>query len=235
MSQELQLGGVPIWPPMRITIIDGRVVLTDALAVVLEGEGYVVTKVELGAPLESMTAVLAAGLRSAGRLVFLGDGLGHLGDAAGLVAPLAASGAVVVVLTEGTEDHAWGAAIQQGAKDVLLKSCSLEEVVTTARRVRDGLPLMGPRRCGVLIDAARAERREVCAIRARLDRLTRREMQVLGSLMTGQQVREIARTHVVAEATVRSQVKAILLKMESRSQIAAIGAAYRASWQPPTM
>jgi DNA-binding NarL/FixJ family response regulator len=46
-------------------------------------------------------------------------------------------------------------------------------------------------------------------------------------------VREIARSAVVSEATVRTQVKSILAKLEFSSQIAAVGAAYKISWRPP--
>jgi DNA-binding NarL/FixJ family response regulator len=37
----------------------------------------------------------------------------------------------------------------------------------------------------------------------------------------------------VSETTVRTQVKAILAKLEVRSQLAAVGLAHRAGWQPP--
>jgi two-component system, NarL family, nitrate/nitrite response regulator NarL len=48
--------------------------------------------------------------------------------------------------------------------------------------------------------------------------------------MDGSQVRDIARTSVVSEATVRTQVKSILAKLETNSQIAAVGAAHRVGW-----
>ena len=58
-------------------------------------------------------------------------------------------------------------------------------------------------------------------------------MEVLGALMRGAPVREIARTSVVSEATVRTQVKSILAKLEMSSQLAAVGAAYKVGWHPP--
>jgi DNA-binding NarL/FixJ family response regulator len=70
-------------------------------------------------------------------------------------------------------------------------------------------------------------------MRQRLERLTPREAQVLRELMAGHQVGEIARTWFVSETTVRTQVKAILTKLEVRSQLAAVGLAHRAGWQPP--
>jgi DNA-binding NarL/FixJ family response regulator len=220
--------------PVRITIIDRHVLFADSVAVALESEGFIVTVINPGGPHASLATVLAAAVRSAARLVLLEQRLGTVGDGLRLVMPLTASGATVVLLTESNDQARWGAAVHQGAKDVLHKSCSLEELVGTAGRVRDGLPLMSRELRTALIGAALADRDEVRAIRARLDRLTRREMEVLGALMSGDLVSEIAHSNVVAVATVRAQVKSILCKLELGSQLAAVGAAHRAGWRPPS-
>ncbi|WP_418059099.1 LuxR C-terminal-related transcriptional regulator [Pimelobacter simplex] len=219
---------------MRVTIIDRHSLLADSLSIVLEREGFLVTIVETAHPQSSLVTVLASALRCAGRLVLMEQDLGRVGDGMRLVAPLTRSGATVVVLTESTDRSRWGRAVQQGAKDVLHKTCSLRQVVGTAQRVRDGLPLMDAAQRASLVAAAQAEHEEIRAIRVGLDRLTRRETQILGALMNGDTVREIARTHVVAEVTVRSQVKSILAKLEKTSQVAAVGAAHRVTWRPPT-
>ncbi|WP_162602428.1 response regulator transcription factor [Nocardioides daejeonensis] len=84
-----------------------------------------------------------------------------------------------------------------------------------------------------LIASADAEREELRVIRTQLDRLTRREVQILRALMTGATVNQIARSDVVAIGTVRSQVKSILSKLDTNSQVGAVSAAYRVSWHPP--
>jgi DNA-binding NarL/FixJ family response regulator len=38
---------------------------------------------------------------------------------------------------------------------------------------------------------------------------------------------------VVSEATVRTQVKAILAKLQVTSQLAAVGLAHKVGWRPP--
>jgi DNA-binding NarL/FixJ family response regulator len=63
--------------------------------------------------------------------------------------------------------------------------------------------------------------------------LSRREREVLGELMTGATVTDIARSAYVSEATVRTQVKSIRTKLDVSSQLAAVGIAIRAHWQPP--
>ena len=72
-------------------------------------------------------------------------------------------------------------------------------------------------------------------MQGRLDQLTVREREVLAHLMRGRTVREIATVGVVSEATVRTQVKAILAKLDVTSQIAAVGLAHQVGWRPPQL
>ena len=72
-------------------------------------------------------------------------------------------------------------------------------------------------------------------MQARLDLLTTREREVLAHLMLGRTVREIAARSVVSEATVRTQVKSILAKLEVTSQLAAVGLAHHVGWRPPSL
>ncbi len=51
--------------------------------------------------------------------------------------------------------------------------------------------------------------------------------------MQGRTVREIANLSVVSEATVRTQVKSILAKLEVSSQLAAVGLAHSIGWRGP--
>ena len=58
-------------------------------------------------------------------------------------------------------------------------------------------------------------------------RLSAREAQVLRALAQGQSVGAIAEAWFVSEATVRSQVRAILAKLDVSSQLEAVAAAHR--------
>lgn len=218
---------------MRITIIDRHTLFAESLARSLEQHGYVVTAVKIDESRTSLASILAVGLRSAGRLVLLEQHMGAVGDGIRLIAPLTSSGAAVVLLTESTDPCQWGEALRQGARDVLHKSCSLGQVIATARRVRDGLPLMPPGQRASLVAVAVREYDEVRAIRTRLGRLTAVEREILGALMQGHAVRQIAEKRMVEEATVRSQVKSMLGKLEMRSQVAAVSAAHRVAWCAP--
>ncbi|TNM36702.1 response regulator transcription factor [Nocardioides albidus] len=218
---------------MRIAIIDDHVLFAESVALTLESEGYTVRRIDLSDPHATPATVLATAVRSAVQVVLLDLDLGRLGDGMRLISPLAAAGIGVVVVTGSGEMARRGECLRRGAKTVLVKTCPLHEVVATVRRARDGLTLMSPDERQALIALALQEREEVREIRTRLESLTRREMEVLGALMAGAAVREIARSSVVSEATVRTQVKSILAKMELTSQLAVVGAAYRVGWHPP--
>ncbi|KRB80011.1 LuxR family transcriptional regulator [Nocardioides sp. Root190] len=217
----------------RVTIVDDHALFAESLAITLEAEGYAVRRIDLTLDHTSLASVLAAVVRTSPRVVLLDLDLGRIGDGTRLVDPITATGASVIVMTGSSDRVRWGECLRRGAKTVLTKTCPLDHVVTRVRRAGDGLPLMPPEERTLLIEMAIAEDRELRAIRTRLERLTRREMEILGDLMHGHPVKEIARTCVVSEATVRTQVKSILAKLETSSQIAAVGAAYQVGWRPP--
>ncbi len=93
---------------MRITIVDDHVLFAEAVALTLEHHGYAVRRVDLTDPGATLASVLSATLRTVPRLVLLDLCLGRVGDGTRLVAPLAASGAVVVVLTGSLSRPEWG-------------------------------------------------------------------------------------------------------------------------------
>ena len=67
-----------------------------------------------------------------------------------------------------------------------------------------------------MVAAWRREESEREALRARLSQLTAREFEVLQLLHLGRSVHEIADLHGVARSTVRSQVRAVLRKLDVR-------------------
>ena len=60
--------------------------------------------------------------------------------------------------------------------------------------------------------------------------LTQREREVLTELTRGKSVDCIANEWVVSEATVRTQVRGVLTKLDVRSQLAAVAKARSAGW-----
>src|SRR5690606_6712136 len=106
-----------------------------------------------------------------------------------------------------------------GARKVMVKTSPLNEILATIRLIGEGRPVMPVEEREALVRHWQEERAAVSELQDRLNRLTAREAEVLGQLMDGQQVRQIAERSVVSEATVRTQVKSILSKLEVTSQI----------------
>ena len=67
---------------------------------------------------------------------------------------------------------------------------------------------------------------------ALLDRLTRREQEVLRGLVSGRRAADIAEGDFVSVTTVRNQIQAILTKLGAHSQLEAVSIAVRAGWTP---
>ncbi len=221
-------------PRTRVTVIEDHLLFAESLVIALELEGYDVRLMPLGEPGRSVGTLLPAILRSNPRIVLLDLDLGLHGNGVRLVEPLTRAGAAVIVVTGSVERSRWGEAMAHGARRVMPKSSPLNEIAATIRRVSQGLPVTSLEERTELMRVWHAEQASVRDARARLERLTRRESEVLAHFLEGRQVREIAALSVVSEATVRTQAKAILSKLGVSSQLAAVGMARQAGWAPPS-
>jgi DNA-binding NarL/FixJ family response regulator len=218
---------------VRILIIEDHTLFAESLDLALTMEGYDVRRLPIPEMGSSQGALLSAVVRLHPRIVLLDLDLGHMGDGVRLIAPIARTGAHVVVVTASSEKGRWGECLRYGARKVLTKARPLNEIMATVRRLNQGLPVMDRDEREDLLQAWHKERQEHQELRTRLQRLTTREREVLGHLMEGHTVRDIARISVVSEATVRTQVKSILAKLEVSSQLAAVGLAHTVGWRPP--
>lgn len=218
----------------RVLIIDDHVLFAESLELALSLEGYDVRRLELPAEGGSMATIRSLALRANPRTVLLDLDLGRFGDGANLIAPLAKAGINVVILTASDEFGRWGGCMRLGARRVLPKSGALQHALATVRRLHQGLPVISREELESLLEAWARDRRTVDDLRRRLDLLTPREREVLGALIEGRTVRAISQGSVVSEATVRTQVKSILNKLEVSSQLAAVGMANQVGWRQGT-
>ena len=151
-------------------------------------------------------------------------------DGLDLVGPVAASGCRVLVVTGERGDDVWGTAVERGARAVLPKDVDLRVLTDVVGRVQGGEEVLDPGRRHELIAAARRARDERSARLAVFGQLSPREAQVLRLLAAGQAAAGIARAAHVSEATVRTQIRAVLSKLEVQSQLQAVALARRAGW-----
>jgi DNA-binding NarL/FixJ family response regulator len=214
-----------------VLIIDDHVLFAESLELALSLEGYDVRRLEMPAEGGSMATLRSLALRANPRTVLLDLDLGRFGDGVNLIGPLAKAGINVVVLTASEELGRWGGCMRLGARRVLPKSGALQQALATVRRLHQGLPVTSRDELETLLDAWARERQAHDELRRKLDLLTPRERQVLGALIEGRTVRAISQESVVSEATVRTQVKSILNKLEVSSQLAAVGMANQVGWK----
>jgi two-component system, NarL family, nitrate/nitrite response regulator NarL len=218
---------------VRIVLVEDHVLFAESLELALSVEGYDVRRIEIPEEAAGPSKVLAAVVRLHPRVVLLDLDLGRFGDGLRMISPLAKAGVNVVVVTASRDHARWGEALRHGARTVLSKSRPLNDILATVRRINQGLPVLEVDEREALLRSWYQRRSETAERRERIDRLTIREAQVLGMLMEGKTVHDIAVAGVVSEATVRTQVKSILAKLEVSSQIAAVGLAHQVEWRPP--
>jgi DNA-binding NarL/FixJ family response regulator len=219
---------------VRVVIIEDHALFAESLELALSLEGYDVRRPPQPAAGSSVNAMVATVLRMRPRIVLLDLDLGFYGDGARIIAPLSAAGIQVVVVTGSADRPRWGECLRNGARKVHVKTQPLNDILATVRRINQGFPVIDRAERDTLVQLWYEQRHERQRMTERLQLLTHREEEVLGQLMKGHTVREIAATSVVSEATVRTQVKSILAKLEVSSQLAAVGMAHAASWRPLT-
>jgi DNA-binding NarL/FixJ family response regulator len=151
-------------------------------------------------------------------------------DGLDLIGPLTAVGCRVVVVTGETGDDVWGTALERGAVTVLAKDTDLPELVAVLAAVAAGEQVIGEGRRQDLLAAARRARSEETARLFPFAQLSRREDEVLRALADGQSAAAIAASAYVSEATVRTQIRAVLTKLGVSSQLQAVAVARRAGW-----
>lgn len=218
---------------MRVVLVDDHSLFAESLEMALRLEGYDAHRLALLRPDGSKPSLASEIPKLRPRVLLLDLELGPHGDGTELIRPMSDLGIAVVVLTGSTDRARWGAAISHGAKRVVSKLAPLHEVVGTVRRIFDGLPVMSRAEREELLEHWREEESVLREAHERLSRLTPREAEVLGCLMSGRQVSDIAKDRFVSESTIRTQVKSVLAKLQVGSQLTAVGLAHRAGWRPP--
>ncbi len=135
------------------------------------------------------------------------------------------AGPVLVLTTFGEDEVLWGA-VEAGAAGFVLKDSSAEDLIAAVRAVAGGGAWFDPAVAPRILDRYRRVVAPATRDAARLDLLTDREHDVLRLMARGATNAEIAATLYVAEATVKSHVGSIFMKLDVRDRAAAIVFAY---------
>jgi DNA-binding NarL/FixJ family response regulator len=139
---------------------------------------------------------------------------------------------VLILTTFEQDDYVFGA-LRAGASGFLLKRARPEELIAAVHTIAAGDSLLSPSVARRVIDRMAQQPTPELADQAKFDELTPREREVLELIARGLSNREIATELVVAEATIRSHVRRILMKLELRDRVQIVIFAYETGVNRP--
>ena len=215
----------------RVLLVEDHALLAQSVGLALRLEGIEVEFAEL-----TDVATMVSRVRDRPPDVILLDlelG-GDIPDGTELVHPFTRAGSRVVVVSAVTDRCRLAAAVEQGAVGLVPKFAPFEMLLDDVLAVTRGEQILADDERQRLMRELRASRETEQAHRERFERLTPREQQVLRALADGRSVASIAAEWVVAEATVRTQVRGVLMKLGVSSQLEAVACATKSGWLRPT-
>ena len=151
------------------------------------------------------------------------------GDGTTLIEELSkAEPRITTLVLSASLDPGWFArAVEAGASGVLHKAASIKDIVDAVRRLRAGEALLSPNEVVAMLRAMGRERQQEIEIRQSIERLTRRELEVLRALAEGMDSQEISERLGISIETERTHMVNILGKLGLRSRLQALVFAVR--------
>ena len=214
-----------------------RVLLADDQALVRGGLRKIVdTEADMAVVAEAADGLQAVDAARASRpdVAVLDIRMPHLDgiEATRRIVAALADVRVLMLTTFGLDDYVFDA-LRAGASGFMLKDAPPEELLDAIRIVASGSALLAPAVTGAVI--AEFARRSPGAERdaPRLEELTEREREVLVLLTRGRSNAEIAADLVVSDATVKTHVAHVLMKLGVRDRVQAVIFAYEAGLVAP--
>lgn len=207
----------------NVLIVDDHDLVAMSLALCLRSEGMHAQRHAA----RSRDGILTAVATLVPGVVLLDLDLGHGPDGEAidgttLIAGLCRNGWRVIVLSATADEARIGRAFDAGALACVPKTAALPVLITAIRRATQGLEVMRPERRRYFIDKYRAQQEQARAVERRLSRLTDRERAVLERLARGRRAQSIADEFQVSLATTRTQIRAVLHKLEVNGQLEAV-------------
>ncbi|HEX8932810.1 MAG TPA: response regulator transcription factor, partial [Pseudonocardiaceae bacterium] len=139
------------------------------------------------------------------------------------------------ILTTYHIDEAVYAALRAGASGFLLKDAAPAEIVNAIRSVVAGEAWLDPAVARRLIDEFAARPEPHTPTPAEMAQLTPREREVLSLMARGLSNADVALELFISEATVKTHLARVMMKLGVREKAQAVAAAYQTGLvQPPT-
>jgi len=213
---------------VTVLIVEDHSLLAQSLAIALNAEACRARVAELISPAMVLQQVRLV----RPDVVLLDLDLGDIGDGSALVQPLTELGARVLVVSGTTDKVRLAETVERGAVGFLSKTVPFEELLSTVLDVVAQRPVLSTARRYELMAELRSARTARGKDLEPFQSLTPKEREVLAALAQGHRVEAIAATAVVSEATVRSQIRAVLAKLGVNSQLEAVALAWTSGWFP---
>lgn len=220
---------------IRVLVVDDHQLLRTGLRMLLERHPTV-TVVGEAATCDEALAVAA---REQPDIILLDLDLGGTSSLTVLPQLLdAASGARVILVTGVREPEEHLRAVQLGAMGLVRKEQAADVLLQAIEKVHAGdiwlESTLVARTLGGMSRQRPAPAPPADPERAKIDRLTRREREVIGLVLEGLQNKQIAERLVISETTVSHHLTSIFAKLELDSRFDLIIYAYRHGLgQPP--
>jgi DNA-binding NarL/FixJ family response regulator len=215
---------------LRVVLVDDQPLVRDGLRVILEADGVIEVVGEAG----DGDAALAVVTASQPDVVLMDLRMPLMDGVEATRRITAAPDAPrVLVLTTFDGDENVFEALRAGASGFLLKDAGRAELVRAVEVVAAGDAMLAPSITRRLVEAHVRRPSAVAVDESVIRGLTAREREVLELMARGLSNREIAAELVVGEATVKTHVGHLLMKLEARDRVAAVIIAYEAGLVVP--
>jgi two-component system, NarL family, nitrate/nitrite response regulator NarL len=146
------------------------------------------------------------------------------GDGFDLIEELAEkrSRVTTLVLSASLEPARFARAVEAGASGVLHKAAAIGDIVDAVRRLKAGEALLSPNEIIEMLRMVSRKRQEELEAQKAIDRLTRREKEVLQALAEGLDSKDIAQKLHITVETERTHMVNILNKLDVHSRLQAL-------------
>jgi two-component system, NarL family, nitrate/nitrite response regulator NarL len=210
-----------------VLIIDHQNLFSSALHIALRAEGLDAHHI----PMIEKNAILAAATRFPAGVVLLDaamtvEAAGRAIHGTDLITALNEHNQRTLVLSDSSDEADTAAAIAAGAVGWLAKSASFEVLLRTLVAAAAGEPVLAEAERQRWLGRHHYYRNRQNSFSQRLQRLSRRQHEVLGLLADGYRAAAIAELFAVSPTTVRTQIRAILAELEVNSQLEAAALLY---------
>ena len=133
----------------------------------------------------------------------------------------------VVIVSAHEEEHTRAKALDAGAEGYITKDEGMKELTSSVRAAARGEHQFSPEETRRILDHLRKRRARDAVDRERVDRLTKRETEILQGLADGVPGEQLAIQMGITKNTLRTHVQNILFKLKVHSKVEALALSIR--------